>query len=61
MQRPFTRIASALFALIALAHIVRLFTNFQFIIGSHAIPVWASYIAIVVAGFLSWGLFRESR
>jgi len=60
-SRPFTLIAAIIFGLMALVHIYRLFTQFQVIAGSHSIPMWASYIAIVVAGLLSWGLFRESR
>ena len=60
-SRPFTWIASAIFALAAIVHIVRLFTHFRIVIGSHAIPMWCSYVAIVVAAFLSWMLCREAR
>ena len=61
MARPFTWIASAIFALMALVHIYRLFTHFQIIAGSHTISQGVSIVAIVVAAILSWGLFRESR
>jgi hypothetical protein len=61
MSRPFTWIASALFALGALVHIYRLFTHFHVVIGSHAIPLWCSYIAIVVGAVMSWMLCREAR
>ena len=61
MNRPFTWIASAIFALMALLHIYRLFTHFQIIVGSHAIPEWVSYVAIVVTAGLSWMLCREAR
>ncbi len=60
-SRPFTTVAAIIFGLMALLHLYRLFTHFQIIAGSHPIPLWASYVAIVVAGLLSWGLFRESR
>jgi hypothetical protein len=60
-SRPFTTVAAIIFGLMALAHIYRLFTQFQIIAGSHPIPMWLSYVAIVVTGLLSWGLFRESR
>jgi hypothetical protein len=60
-SRPFTWIVAALFALAALLHIYRLITHFQIIIGSHVIPMWCSYVAIVVAAFLSWMLCREAR
>jgi uncharacterized membrane protein len=61
MTRPFTWIASAIFALIAIAHLYRLFTHFQIILGSHVIPEWVSYVGVVVPAVLSWMLCREAR
>ena len=61
MNRPFTWIASAIFALMAIVHAYRLFTHFQIVVGSHAIPQWASYVGVVVAAGLSWMLCREAR
>ena len=61
MTRPFTWIASAIFALMALIHIYRVFTDFQVVLGSHTIPIWVSYVAIVVTAGLSWMLCREAR
>ncbi len=60
-SRPFTWIASGIFALMAFVHIYRLVTHFQIIVGSHTIPEWVSYVAIVVTGGLSWMLCREAR
>ena len=33
----------------------------QVIVGTHAIPQYVSWIAILVTGLLSYGLFREAR
>ena len=60
-SKPFTWIAAAIFALMAVVHIIRLFTNFQLIVGSHRIPMWVSIVAIVVTALLSWMLCREAR
>ena len=60
-SKPFTWIAAALFALAAILHIVRVFTHFQVVVGTHVVPMWCSYVAIVVAAFLSWMLCREAR
>lgn len=60
-SKPFTWIAAALFAIVALAHIVRVVTHFDVVLGSHHIPMWVSYVAIVVTAFLSWMLCREAR
>lgn len=61
MTKPFTRIAAIIFAIIALLHLYRLFTHYQVILGSHTIPMWLSYVAIVVGVVLAWGLWRESK
>jgi hypothetical protein len=61
MTRPFTWIASAIFALMALAHVYRLFTHFEIVLGSHRIPMWLSAVAAVVTAVLSWMLCREAR
>jgi hypothetical protein len=61
MARPFTWIASAIFALMALIHLYRVFTHFQIVVGSHAIPMWVSYLGIIIPALLSWMLCREAR
>jgi hypothetical protein len=60
-SRPFTWIAAAIFALMALVHIYRVITHFQIVIGTHSIPMSVSYVAIVVTALLSWMLCREAR
>ena len=61
MTRPFTLIAALIFACMALIHVYRLFTDFQIIVGSHTIPMWVSYVGIIVPGLLAIMLFREAR
>ena len=60
-NRPFTLIAAIIFLVMALAHLLRLFTNFQIVLGSHDLPMWVSIAGLVIAGLMSWGLFREAR
>jgi hypothetical protein len=60
-NKPFTMIAAALFAIAMLLHIYRLFTHYQITAGSHAIPQSASYVAIIVAAIMTWGLYQESK
>ena len=60
-MKPFTTIAAAIFALMALLHVYRLFTHFQVILGSHTIPQAVSWVGIVVAGGLSVMLFKEAK
>lgn len=60
-MKPFTTIAAILLGLIALLHAYRIATDFQVILGSHTIPQAASWIGLLVAAVLSFGLFREAR
>jgi len=61
MSKPFTLIAALIFALMALLHLYRLFTNFQVILGSHTIPMWVSYVGLIIPGLLAVMLYRESK
>lgn len=60
-MRPFTTVAAIIFALMALLHAYRLATDFQLIVGNHAIPNAVSWVGLTVTALLSWGLFREAR
>ena len=60
-RRPFTLLAAALFAVMALIHIYRLATNFQIILGNHSLPMTASWIALLATGILAVMLYRESQ
>ena len=60
-RRPFTLIAAAIFAIMALAHVYRIATDFQIVVGSHSLPMTVSYLAVVVTGILAVMLYRESQ
>jgi hypothetical protein len=60
-RRPFTLLAAAIFAAMALVHLYRIATDFQIIVGSHTLPLSVSYLAIVVSGVLAVMLYRESQ
>jgi hypothetical protein len=61
MNRPFTWIASAIFGVMALAHVYRLVSPFEVTIGPCPLPPWASAVAAVITAGLSWMLCREAR
>ena len=60
-RKPFTHLAALLLALVGLAHGYRLLTDCQIVIGSTAVPMWLSWVGLVVALLLSWMLVREAR
>ena len=60
-NKPFTMLAVLIFTVVALLHAYRLVTHFTFVLGSHTIPTWCSYVGVVVAGLLAVMVYRESK
>ena len=48
------QINAAVFAIIALLHLWRSFAEWPAYIGTFMIPVWFSYVAVIVAGWLAY-------
>jgi hypothetical protein len=59
--KPFTTVTVALLALIAVAHLLRLFTGWEVIVGGYVIPVWISWLGLIIAGGLAVMVWREAR
>jgi hypothetical protein len=51
--KTFSVVAGVIFAVVALFHVVRIFMEWTVIIGGWSIPMWVSWIALVVAGGLA--------
>jgi hypothetical protein len=56
-----TLLAIILFALVALAHLVRLIDRTEILVGTMAVPLWVSVLGVVVPGLIAWLLWRESK
>jgi hypothetical protein len=52
------RVASVIFALFALGHIVRLIKHAQVVVGTHHIPMSVSVVALIIAAGLSIWMWR---
>ena len=60
-MKPFTRIASVVFAVVCLGHITRLSVGWDVTIHGVALPMWISVVGTVATAILSVMLWRESR
>ena len=60
-QKNGLRVASLLFALFALGHLLRLLNQAQVIIGGQTIPLWISAPIAVIAALLSFWMWKLSR
>ena len=54
-------LASAVFGIMALLQLLRSIFSWPASIGSFNVPIWLSYIAVVVLGYLSWHMYSVSR
>jgi hypothetical protein len=54
------RVASIVFALFALGHILRLIKHARVIVGTHHIPMVVSVVALIMAAGLSIWMWRLS-
>ena len=61
MKKPFTIAAAVLLLVVALTHVWRLLAGAEVTIAGDSIPMWASGVAIVVAGGLAVMLWLEAR
>jgi hypothetical protein len=54
MNSPTTglRVASVVFAIVSLGHLLRLITHAVVIIGTYHVPMWPSVLGLIVSGLL---------
>jgi hypothetical protein len=57
----YARRAAAIFAIVAILQLARAAAGWPVRIGAAEVPVWASWVACVVAGVLAWLGFSASR
>ncbi len=60
-QQVFSRTAGAVFLLITLLHALRLIFSWEAVLDGRALPMWMSWVAVVVAGYLAVQGFRLSH
>ena len=60
-QSAFSLIAAAVFTLVALGHAIRLLFRWQVTVGKIVVPVWISWVGLIIAGYLAYEGFKLSR
>jgi uncharacterized membrane protein YecN with MAPEG domain len=63
MNSPTTglRVASIIFGILAIGHVLRLITHAQVTLGTHTIPMGLSWLALIVAAILCIWMWRLSN
>ena len=57
-EKTYLLISATIFALVALVHLVRLFSHWSFQIGTIVVPFWGSWLAVLIGVTLSFWAFR---
>lgn len=59
-ERTYFVVAGAIFTVVSLAHLWRLFTNAPLVIGGLEIPLWLSWFGVLIAVYLAYTSFHLS-
>ncbi len=59
-MKPYTALAVAVFAIVAVVHLLRILMGWEVLIQGAAVPMSASYLGLIIAGGLAFLLWRES-
>ncbi|HJO01492.1 MAG: hypothetical protein QGI89_00465 [Candidatus Woesearchaeota archaeon] len=54
-------IASIIFGIIGFLHLLRSLFSWQLVIDTFSVPLYFSYAAVIVAGYLSWNMYNASK
>lgn len=57
-ERTLLKITGIVFLVVALAHLTRLMFNADIILGGFEIPLWLSWVGVIVTGYLSYASFH---
>ena len=60
-HKMFMKIATTVFAVVALFHALRLLMGWSAVIGGFQVPLWWSIVGLLVAGFLAWTGYKFIR
>lgn len=60
-KKTYYTIASVLFAVIAVGHALRALYEWEAVVGGVGIPVWFSWVAVALAGYLAVRGFQFAK
>jgi uncharacterized membrane protein len=57
-SKTFFQISGIIFFIVALAHLLRILLSWQASIANWDVPMWLSYIGVIVAGYLAYNALK---
>ncbi len=53
-QKIFLKVASVIFGIVAIVHLLRVASSWSLVIENFAVPMWVSYLAVILIGYMSY-------
>ncbi|MFQ5620811.1 MAG: hypothetical protein ACE5FT_03135 [Candidatus Nanoarchaeia archaeon] len=60
-RKQLMQVNGALFLIIAVLHIFRLLNDWNVIVADVTIPLWLSYVAVLVGGYLAYQNWNQAK
>lgn len=60
-QETYIKATGLIFSVITVLHVLRLIFGWDAVLGGWQVPVWLSFIAAALGGFLAYSAFKFSK
>jgi hypothetical protein len=60
-QKTYTMITALVFLVVGVVHLLRVLSGWEVTFNGSVIPLWISWMGVVLAGMLSYTAFRLSK
>lgn len=60
-HKMYMTVSTIIFAVIALGHLLRVVLGWDVVVAGSVIPMWVSWAAFIVAGFLAYTGYKHQR
>ncbi len=60
-QKTYFNLVSIIFSIIAVLHLLRIILGWHAEIGGWVVPMWLSWVALIMAGYLAFAGFKLGK
>ena len=60
-SKTFSLVAGIIFSLVAICHLLRLVFGWPMIIAGWTVPLWLSFVGLIISGFLGYQGIKLSK
>lgn len=60
-HKTYMTVSTAIFGLLALLHLARILFGWDAVIGGWLVPMWVSWVALVIGGYLAYTGYKQQH